>query len=75
MNHVPTREPDLPEAASPDEVEQASLDSFPASDPPAWAPLHIGRPSTAAADTSGTRGAEPADATMTQRVRRGSSRA
>lgn len=28
------------------DVDQSSEDSFPASDPPAWAPLHVGAPRT-----------------------------
>jgi hypothetical protein len=28
----------------PMDVDQSSEDSFPASDPPAWAPLHVGAP-------------------------------
>lgn len=30
----------------PVDVDQSSEDSFPASDPPAWAPLHVGAPRT-----------------------------
>lgn len=74
MNHTKVRKPDLPETLSHDPVEQASLDSFPASDPPSWAPLHVGRPSTAQPpDTTGTPGAEAADPAMMKRVHRGSS--
>ena len=32
------------EGEAPDAVEQASEDSFPESDPPAWEPLHPGEP-------------------------------
>lgn len=52
-----------PEAESPDPVERAGMDSFPASDPPSWVRVHPGRPASPAADdapdTSGLPTADP----------------
>ena len=36
-----------------DPVEEASEESFPASDPPAWEPLHSGPPTTDESSSSG----------------------
>jgi hypothetical protein len=36
--------PQRADAVVPMDVDQSSEDSFPASDPPAWAPLHVGAP-------------------------------
>lgn len=60
MNRKGEQMPDLPDTALPDQVEQAGLDSFPASDPPSWSPMHLGLPANrTAAEPSG----HPAHAT------------
>ena len=41
------------ESPAPDPVEEASEESFPASDPPSWEPLHSGPPTTDESSSSG----------------------
>lgn len=56
MSEQPNQPNDRPETPR-DDVESASLDSFPASDPPKWSSLRLGPPTHSAA--AAERGEEP----------------
>jgi hypothetical protein len=49
-----------PASADPDPVAQAGMDSFPASDPPSWVPVHPGGPApTAVKDPPASKTVDP----------------
>ncbi|RYE39840.1 MAG: hypothetical protein EOP21_10210 [Hyphomicrobiales bacterium] len=69
MNRKREEMPDLTETARLDPVEQAGLDSFPASDPPSWTSIGIGGPARSDADDD----MSLSEHSMTNRLHRGTS--
>ena len=74
MNREPGRTSDQREAGGADLVERASMDSFPASDPPSWIPGHLGHPTIPARKDDPSGKMRAPDIRMPESVRRSSKR-